>query len=129
MVMFKPSVIRHPVTGERSLMINISGALEVQGLKDLLIDAFLSDYYGWRWLIHRLCWRHPWIPLLPVRARRFLFRALRPKISTRVKPSQIFVAAEYPARVGSAFTPEDVKIVASAIRRRYSSFLWKRGDV
>lgn len=129
LVMFKPSVISHPLTGERCLMINISGALEVYGLKDLLVEAFWPDYCGWRWWLHRLCWRHPWIPLFPGRMRRFFFQAIRPRIRRRSKPNQISFASEHLARVGSAFTPEDVNILASAMRRRYSSFLWKRGDI
>src|SRR5262249_44200884 len=67
MAIFKPSVIRHPLTGERSLMIN-THELSVNGtLWPLLRDVFLPDYRGWPWLIHRLCWTHPWIP-------RFAFR-------------------------------------------------------
>ena len=47
MVMFKPSVIRHPVTGERSLMIHIFTSWPVTAC-GLLIDAFLPDYSGWQ---------------------------------------------------------------------------------
>ena len=127
MVLFKPSVIRHPMTGERSLMIYISSALD---LNRLLIDAFLPDYSGWSWLIHRLFWRFPWITLYanPVHARRLLLMALRRKFSKHAKVNPILPYAHLP-RVGSAFSLEDMKLIASAMRRRYSSFLWKRGDI
>jgi Taurine catabolism dioxygenase TauD, TfdA family len=131
MVIFKPSVVRHPVTGERSLMINLSGALSSKGLHRLQIDAFLPDYCGWRWLIHRLCWKFPWIPRFasPANVRRFLSLTLRRKFS-KVRANAVLPSGDLPLpRVGSAFTPEDVKLVASAMRRRYSSFLWKRGDI
>jgi hypothetical protein len=68
----------------------------------------------------------------PVLVRRFLSSVLRQKLSRRatIKPVSAAVSAvEHLPRVRSAFTQEDVKLVASATRRRYSSFLWKRGDM
>ena len=110
MVLFKPCVVRHPVTGERSLMINLQGELNSKGLHHLLMDAFLPDYYGWRWLIHRLCWKYPWFPQFanPANWRQSLSRVLRRKFS-KVKTNPVLPSADLPfPRVGSAFTPEDV---------------------
>ena len=51
-----------------------------------------------------------------------LFRALG-----LAKPRQ--PAAQAGPRVGDLFDPQEVKMVAQAMRRRYSSFTWERGDI
>jgi Taurine catabolism dioxygenase TauD, TfdA family len=125
LAIFKPSVVHHPLTGERSLMINFPGALG-RNLYRPQMDVFLPDYSGWRWSIHRLFWKYPWVPRFIRKVRRFLSRQ---KFS-KAKANAVLPPKDLPLpRVGSAFTPEDVDLVASATRRRYSSFLWKRGDI
>ena len=128
-VMFKPSVIRHPLTGERSLIIHF-GDLVDRRRPLLVFDAFLSDYVGLPWLIHRFHWRFPQVSLTTYRSRlrRLFSRALARKSSEKAKTSQIWPTQDLPS-VGSAFTPDDLRPLASAMRRRYSSFLWRRGDV
>ena len=135
MVMFKPSVIRHPLTGDRCWMVHFGDLADRRG-PPLFVDPFLSDYAGLRWLIHRFHWRFPQVSLTRYRSRlrRLMSRALARKSSEKAKTrekaktSQIWPTQHLPS-VASAFTQEDLRLLASAMRRRYSSFLWRRGDV
>ena len=135
MVICKPSVVRHPLTGERSLMIDTTELIDT--LWPLLLKIYLPDYGGWRWLIHRLYWTHEWVPRFASRVRRYgrrlhrrVLLAVRGKFPKRVKANAVLPSAELLLpRVKSAFTIEDLELVALAMRRRFSSFLWKRGDI
>jgi hypothetical protein len=135
MVICKPSVVRHPLTGERSLMIDTNELLDT--LWPLLLEIYLPDYGGWRWLIHRLYWTHEWVPRFAGRVRMYRRRlhrrvslAVRGNFPKRVKADAVLPSAELLLpRVKSAFTVEDLKLVALGMRRRFSSFLWKSGDI
>ena len=138
LVIHKPSVVQHPATGERALQINISGQLDRVGLAGRIAAAFAADYTGPRWLVHRFHWRFPlllrWSGLLAglfVRPRQAwpmlavtvggLFRRRRPGAAGRTSNGA--------HRVADLFSESEVDLLARSMRRRYSSFLWKRGDV
>jgi alpha-ketoglutarate-dependent taurine dioxygenase len=136
-VIHKPSVIVHPITRERCLAINF-GELDGYGMQQALLRAFSSDYSGLRWLIHRNYWRLPPGPknfaaivrslmanptLAWPRLRRFLRYSLQKRpVQTPITPSPYL-------RVGDIFSEEDIEIMAQLIRRHYSSFIWRRGDI
>jgi len=138
-VIYKPSVIEHPTTHERALVLHISGELNRVGLHPVAAEAFAADYAGLRWGVHKFHWRFPsviWNAKLaggmmtkprtswPHLAFKFvkLFRALG-----LAKPRQ--PAAQAGSRVGDLFDPQELKVVGQAMRRRYSSFTWERGDI
>jgi alpha-ketoglutarate-dependent taurine dioxygenase len=132
-VLYKPSVVQHPITKERALVINISAELNRKGLQNEVYRAFLPDYVGGRWIVHRLRWRFPWVGTLhdemamfsrrPIRyVRAFCFAPGHPTMPAKTEPFDV--------RVDEVFTtPEDIQSLAQSIRRRYSAFKWKVGDL
>lgn len=143
-VIYKPSVIEHPTTHERALVMNISGELNRVGFKTATDKAFAADYAGIPWLLHRVYWRHPqamWNIRLTVKLfvsprRAWPFVAIkvdrvfrRFPLFRKFRPAPPGGPAQGDPRVGELFDSQDLELVAHAMRRRYSSFTWKRGDV
>jgi alpha-ketoglutarate-dependent taurine dioxygenase len=136
MVLYKPSVLVHPVTGERSLAINFTGELGRVGFVPILREAFLSDYSGMRWAIHRASWRHPGLVQAGENLRTII---LRPKVALPIlvkqwlawlrKSQTIAPKAQEAETIGSIFTETDVRLVARLMRRYYSAFRWEKGDI
>lgn len=139
-MIYKPSVIEHPATHERALAINESGELGRLGLARHLAEAFAADYAGWPWSIHRFHWKRPsaitYAQLIgglctkPRQAGPRLWGTLRrsfrkPRANAAAKPNP---NAEQ-ARVGDLFTEPEIATLAQAMRRHYSAFTWKRGDL
>lgn len=134
---YKPAILVHPVTGQRSLCINFAGELGAYGLREALIEAFSGDYTGVRWAAHRMYWKSAILSrirgfglaiAIPIRikvpwavVRQFIWSRIRSKKA----PSQPF----QDRRVGAVFSPDDVKNLARLMRKNYSSFKWQRGDV
>jgi hypothetical protein len=124
---YKPSVIQHPVTKECALVVNFCALPSIQ---QPLTNAFLPDYLGPKWLLHRLFWKAPW-----------LADVCKPKMIACRFSQWMYLASERrwcgatPPELGSPiffheqFSPEDVQILARAIRSRYCSFLWRPRDV
>jgi hypothetical protein len=136
-VIYKPSIIEHPTTHERALVVHISGEFNRAGLEPAATAAFASDYAGPGWMLHRFHWRFPsvvWnarlgIELIvkPRAAWPYLFF----KIGRFFRKARRGAAAR-PAsgpRVCDLFTPDEIRSLGQSMRRRYSSFTWKRGDV
>lgn len=139
LLVYKPCVMVHPLTGERGLTINFNGELDGKGLRQELTAAFSTEYTGVRWLMHRLYWNQPvlsWIKRLaqrivvpfrigvPIRVMlRFVFSRLR-FWRKRAKLPQF-----NDTRVGDLFSVDDVKVLAQLMRKHYSAFQWKQGDV
>lgn len=134
-VMSKPSVIENPTTKERALLINFSAELDRHGLKQALYRAFHADYLGWRWTIHRLTWRFDWIMRIQPRRpfwtlRRSFGFAWRSIVKpTKGRHHRGMETTPLEARVGDAFTGDEIETLAVTIRKHYSSFKWKSGDV
>jgi alpha-ketoglutarate-dependent taurine dioxygenase len=132
----KPSVIEHPTSGERALLINLSGQLDRVGLAEHVAQAFAGDYAGPAWFAHRLHWRFPgvfrWLSLLTglVARPRRSWPLLGARLAgLRRRPVRGPAGAGAPERLADLFEPGDVAVLARAMRRRYSSFTWRRGDV
>ncbi len=137
MMLYKPSVLVHPLTGEPALDIHYYGGLMGLGLSAAIRAAFEPDYTGARWALHRLLWRHP--PLTYLVPSLALFRAPRVVIKNytraiwerlRARLGFTIEAGGPPgAHVSSAFERADIEIVARAMRQHFSSFRWQSGDV
>ena len=117
---FKPSVFEHPITRERTLSVNFNW---LPNLQDAVVDAFLADYKGIRWAAHRISWRSP------------LYRRLSRAFARLNKGSDdgIYVVGNSPLpntySLSDLLSAGDVRSIASAMRRCYSAFVWKKSDV
>jgi alpha-ketoglutarate-dependent taurine dioxygenase len=122
---YKPSVVEHPVTHERALQINF-GALSA--LQEPLVRAFLPDYAGARWFVHRTSWKYPWLASWSTRrsGRRFHLAA---RTGHGSHPRTPDAGAPEARTVASLFIREEVQLLATYTRRYYSSFPWRRGDI
>ena len=121
LAIYKPNVIQHPMTGEKSLAINFG---YIDGLEKPLCEAFLADYSGWRWLPHRLVWQVSWLQQL---YERHYLRRVKKTGAAYLRKA---VSPVSDARtLTTLFSPDEIQPLAASMRRRYSSFLWQRGDV
>jgi alpha-ketoglutarate-dependent taurine dioxygenase len=136
-LLYKPSVLVHPLTGERGLSINYWNNLRRLGFRPAISRAFQADYVSKEWFVHTLLWRYPalqqWVPTMTlVRAPRVSLRnfsemvvgACSEKFGYPPPPSE----PEGP-HITSAFMDGDLEIIVAAVRRRFSSFRWRSGDV
>jgi alpha-ketoglutarate-dependent taurine dioxygenase len=118
---YRSNVVQHPLTQEKSLLFN---SFYLPSIEHPLLHAFLPDYAGLRWLMHRLVWTASWLRLSVSR------RPLR----RMPEQDDLYVTKAPPpladARVFSAiFSDEDCRMLSAIMRRRYSSFPWRRGDI
>lgn len=134
-LMYKPSVIKHPITQEKSLQINL---FELPGLNPELRACFKDDYKGDVWFWHRFFWSLParlcdtiealavaWIALFksPMNASKIIHNKIRSYFAQKN-------TATYPnTRIGTCFNEQEVKNLAQSMRRHYVSCLWQRGDI
>ena len=123
---YKPSVIQHPVTHERALLISY---FFVPGLQKALLQTFSRDYLGSEWLLHKLIWKGPW--WLPrIGEPQFLVNALRARQRLRGEhAADAPLGATGSRSLGSLFSQEESQRLAKIIRHRFSSFLWRKGDI
>ncbi|MCX7114509.1 MAG: TauD/TfdA family dioxygenase [Gammaproteobacteria bacterium] len=137
-LMYKPSVMEHPLTKQKSLFMNL---FEVANLNEEMRRCFAADYQGSAWFWHRVFWK---LPLLfakvlervyvsltsffysPRQAMGILLTKWKVRRATHKKSKLPLFDDE---RVGSCFTDDDVKDLAKLIRQHYSSCLWKKGDI
>ena len=137
MMVYKPSVVEHPTTHERAFVINFGGELNSVGLGPSVAAAFAEDYAGSRWLVHRFHWRFPSVIPSATLFGGLFVRPLAAWPYLGFKISRLFTrrgnkkggSSTAGARVGGLFERDEIEILARAMRRRYSSFLWKRGDL
>jgi alpha-ketoglutarate-dependent taurine dioxygenase len=137
LMMYKPAVLAHPLTGERSVNIHFYGCLMGLGFSPAMRSAFQDDYTAAAWAIHRLLWRHPpltyFVPSLALfRAPRVVIKNYTRAIWERLRARmghKIEAGGPPGAHVSSAFERADVELVARAMRQHFSSFRWQRGDV
>lgn len=119
-LMYKPCVIEHPITKEHALAFNYSVELLKYGLDRAIQKSFLPDYSSKEWLLHRLSWRFPVIGLLD--KLDVLFRD--PGTAWRALTRKPFDTC-----IGAIFDKEAIGLLATNIRKWYSSFKWRAGDV
>jgi len=118
--MYKPCVIEHPITKEHALAFNYAVELMRHGLDRAIQRLFLPDYSAREWLLHRLSWRFPLIGVLD--KLDVLFRDPGTVWRTLFRKS-------LDTRVGEIFSKETTGLFATSIRKRYSSFKWRAGDL
>jgi alpha-ketoglutarate-dependent taurine dioxygenase len=135
-LLYKPSVFKHPDTQKSALQINY---FEVHGLNEALRKCFMNDYAGDSWFWHRFVWRLPtWV--LKVIERIYIMVAsmvYSPKQALTILKNKILSTwADYrlkglydPTKVGSQFTSQDVDELAQLMRQYYVSCLWQPGDI
>ena len=122
---YKPSVIEHPVTGERALSVSFGF---IRGVAALVKKAFLRDYGGLLWLPHRVFWKAPWL-------ETFHDRVFSRRVNAREKDAGVLYLTQSSAPLSSAlpltalFSEPEIQLLAASMRRRYSSFIWKEGDI
>jgi len=118
--MFKPPVYEHPTTHEKALVINYFNSCSWRKVfYPRLLRSFFTDYIGLKWVRHHVMWYLNRQDRIAVRLKYF-FQELRNKSEP---PKEVDI------RVGSLFNDQDVKIMAPLLRKYYSAFLWKSGDV
>lgn len=138
LVLEKPSVVRHPDTGDLSLQVNLSR--ELPALTPLLGQRFAASYRRAGWLLHRAAWRSPSFlavaesvetalgalsaPLAEWRALAGRYEARRDTVesSTRAPLSRA-------PRLEAQLAPDLVSELAAAIWEHCCVFTWRAGDV
>jgi alpha-ketoglutarate-dependent taurine dioxygenase len=118
---FKPSVVEHPMTRERALLVN---SLWLPSLEKPLLRAFSADYLGPEWALHRLYWKTSWLTLI---AKRALVR--RVLHSGTIYATEMRPLLRDARLLCSLFSHEEIELLAASMRSRYTSFTWKRGDI
>lgn len=122
----KPFVARHPLSGELSLMCNLSGELGSIGLARELHKAFLPDYRGLRWLPHRALWRAV-LTLDAVLHPRTAWPALDALLQRlQREPKREPVDAKWLRNVASS---RHMSRVARSLRKNFACFRWQTGDL
>ncbi|MCX7121887.1 MAG: TauD/TfdA family dioxygenase [Gammaproteobacteria bacterium] len=129
--MYKPSVLKHPVTGKKIIQANLSA--EIPALNDAILNQFFHDYKGWKWMVHKAAWKYIgyhrlrklsfMLPVLFHHPIRFL--KMRKQVMQRIKQ---YTNNTYP-RINSVFKADDIKTLAFHMRDSYASFSWQKGDV
>ncbi|WP_028387935.1 TauD/TfdA family dioxygenase [Legionella fairfieldensis] len=134
-LMYKPSVLLHPVTQKKALQINL---FEIPSLNAELRKSFMQDYQGKTWFWHRFVWKLPsfvfhFLESFYVMLASFFYS---PKESLHLLRSKWMIhraQKKLPSfnniKVGSCFNKKDIQKLAKSMRNHYSSFLWKKGDI
>jgi alpha-ketoglutarate-dependent taurine dioxygenase len=130
-VMHKPSVLKHPITGEPIIQANLCA--ELPALNDAILKHFIGDYTGWKWLLHKTAWAclgyqrlRKYSLMLPELCRHPIrFFKMQKLIKQRISQ---YNNSTYP-RIKSVFKPEDIQTLAALMHDSYGSFLWKKGDI
>lgn len=134
-LMYKPSVFKHPLTHEKALQINL---FELPKLNAALRKCFLNAYTGKTWFWHRFFWRLPnsvfnFIEFTAVMVIAFChsprnsFSIIKNKIATYWANKKVH--SFNTQKVGTSFSQAEVEALAQTMREQYSSCLWKKGDV
>ncbi|MDP1603155.1 MAG: TauD/TfdA family dioxygenase [Legionella sp.] len=130
-VMHKPNVFKHPVTGENIIQANLCA--ELPALNDGILTHFTRHYTGWNWMVHKAAWTflgyqrlRKYSLMLPELIRHPVrFFRMQKLIKQRISQ---YNSSPYP-RIKSVFKPEDIQKLAALMHESYASFLWKKGDV
>jgi hypothetical protein len=129
-MIFKPSVLEHPITKRAALSANLS--LELPGFSSELHRLFANEYSKPGWCLHRFMWNHKTL-LTQIKSagiRDALRVRLRSKSST-APPAASSTTTDLPApaRLGSAFSADDVHTLAKLVRKYFTDVGWRAGDV
>jgi alpha-ketoglutarate-dependent taurine dioxygenase len=131
---FKPSVIVHPITKESALTIHFSEEFNKRRFDQKVLQYFLGDYDDMWWLLHRINWKYPAL----LRYAKSIYAYFRHPMRLLQQARDCFFKSELGApvalsprseRLEDHLTDQEIDTLAIAIRNRFSSFYWRRGDV
>ncbi len=126
--LFKPVVLVHPTDNSRSLQFHLVNELPQLGA--ILRRKFAPDYSGLKWSIHRASWRYPMLMNLGQIGSLMHIGTVFEFLRRGVKhPARDEGTREMGDRVVTAFNREELEVLAESIRRHFSVFTWKSGDV
>ena len=132
-LLYKPSLIENPDNNKTAFISNFT--LEIPGLHSYLNNLFRQDYKGWKWIYHKLAWKHSFLiwlskvklKTLPRRIKLAILKRLhKPNNKVSRKASQ---AQRTPEKIATAFNREEMKLLAESMHKHFSSFTWKKGDI
>jgi hypothetical protein len=140
-LLYKPNVLIHPVTGLPSLHLNVSA--QVRRLDEHLRQSLSSAYSGPKWSLHRLGWKNPGIAsgindlyrvsgvLHKPKVVSALFSefVVKPYLARRRAAKAKAPSEPLPANACRGLDDEDVRSLAAAMRRHINVFTWRRGDI
>ena len=142
-LLYKPTVVVHPVTGKRALHFNVSG--ELAGFDDRVRARLRGAFAGPAWALHRLGWRHPEVMelldaaykvsnvlhkprVVAQLAREFVLRPLQARRKA-ARSSEIVAHSGAPEKLGARLTDSELDELAAAIARHTNMIKWRRGDI
>lgn len=135
-LMYKPNIFTHPVTGLKSPQINY---FEIPNLNTKLRQLFIDDYPGKQWFWHRMIWRMPDAVLKIPEVIYMTYASLRSSLKESWhillgKLNDFIIENQKPrtyynGRVKQCFRESDVDQLASLMRKNYCSCIWKQGDI
>jgi len=133
--LYKACCIKLSAINRTALVANISRELEGLGLGKHLHEEFRNDYSDAKWMMHRLAWRFSWLTLIlqmmesPGAVALVLKEMLKSAFrKLRRQPPAAHLGA-FGTRISEAFTQADVQSLARSMRRNFSSFQWRKGDI
>jgi alpha-ketoglutarate-dependent taurine dioxygenase len=100
-LLYKPSVWRHPTTRRPALQVNLSG--ESATFEHEIRRRAQPQYAGWTWILHRWSWRHHAVRRPPARSG--------------------------PPGLGAVLDARELEALGEAVWRNRSMFTWRRGDL
>lgn len=134
-LMYKPSVIEHPTTKEKLLLINFSIELNRHNFRKLLEKEFARDYSSLKWFLHKIIWKIPYANLIisglnhpVITLERYLYESKFAKCLIKSPYAEFPYKEGKDFRIGNEFEVNDIKLIAKNMRRYHSSFRWKKGD-
>lgn len=134
-LMYKPSVLEHPITKEKALQLNL---FQLPTLNKQLRHYFMPDYVGKTWFWHRFFWKLPTtvfnaIESIAVACIAFFNSPKKALSIARTSWQKSKTKNTRPSldtsSVNSCFSSEEVDQLAQLMRAHYSSCLWQKGDI
>ncbi|MDF1758895.1 MAG: TauD/TfdA family dioxygenase [Legionellaceae bacterium] len=133
--LYKPSILVHPISKKKSFHLHFN---KVKDVRRALIKNFAPSYLGWRWVLHRIAWRFDVI-YTNLRLIGYILKSHQVLISffkfiAKNDPKKTFDKNPQKnncsnAQVDSIFKRKDSDEIARLMRKNYSSFLWRKGDI
>ncbi|MDQ6814266.1 MAG: TauD/TfdA family dioxygenase [Bacteroidota bacterium] len=129
----KSSVFRHPVTKRHALASNFTS--EIPKLFEKVSSELANDYSGWRWALHKYAWKNPFITRLAEERKKGIPALLIKKLLFTIggllkRNNNANKQYKYPAnKMGSAFTEQEVNMLATLMHKHFTAFTWKKGDI
>lgn len=126
--LYKPSIIDHPISNTPALIGNLSA--EIVGLDRALFEQFKDSYAGLKWTFHRFAWKHTILVALNQATWGDIFAYIVKSLRKKSKPiANEEIDSSSAERLLNAFSKTDVDTLAILMRKHFTSFKWKKGDI